>query len=78
MVLTKGSGIGASSGRVEIGYRGIVGSTIAMIRTKENAIGNYFLYYSLKEKETEARGVLDPESWTQKWGFKLHNTVLLG
>lgn len=46
---------GASSGRVEIGYRGIVGSTIALIVSKQNSIGDYFLFYSLKEKESEAR-----------------------
>lgn len=46
---------GGSSGRVEIGFSGVVGSTIAKIRVKENIIGDYFLYYSLKEKEIEIR-----------------------
>src|SRR5258706_656038 len=64
---------GASSGRVEIGHRGIVGSTIAMIASKEDSIGDYFLYYSLKEKETEARKNLTGTSiphMDKQWLFR--------
>jgi type I restriction enzyme S subunit len=64
---------GASSGRVEIGHHGIVGSTIAMIRCKENTVGDYFLYYSLKEKEADSRENLTGTSiphMDKQWLFR--------
>jgi type I restriction enzyme S subunit len=78
MVVSKSNNVlmvmdGASSGRIEIGHSGIVGSTIAMIISKQNSIGNYFLYYSLKEKETEARENLTGTSiphMDKQWLFR--------
>ncbi|MCJ7584316.1 MAG: hypothetical protein MUO30_06050, partial [Anaerolineales bacterium] len=64
---------GASSGRVEMGHRGIVGSTIAMIVNRENAVGDYFLYYALKEIESEARENLTGTSiphMDKQWLFR--------
>ncbi len=42
---------GASSGPVEIGFSGVVGSTIAKIVTDYDL--KYFLYYFLKRHENE-------------------------
>ncbi len=44
---------GASSGRIEIGFRGILGSTLAII--KSNGINNNLLYQFLKYKEQDIR-----------------------
>jgi type I restriction enzyme S subunit len=44
---------GASSGRIEIGFRGILGSTLAII--KSNGINNNLLYQFLKFKEQDIR-----------------------
>jgi len=44
---------GASSGRVEIGFSGILGSTLAKIKLKNTLAYNKFLLYFLKLKETE-------------------------
>jgi type I restriction enzyme S subunit len=45
---------GASSGRVETGYHGVVGSTIAKIVPSEGSrIGHRFVYYALKTLEPE-------------------------
>jgi len=47
---------GASSGRVETGHYGIVGSTLAKITLREGlGVGTYFLYYTLKLLEPEIR-----------------------
>ena len=47
---------GASSGRVETGHYGIVGSTLAKITLREGSgMGTYFLYYTLKLLEPEIR-----------------------
>jgi len=46
---------GASSGRVETGHEGLVGSTIAKVIPKQNAPGKRFLYYFLKHIEPETR-----------------------
>jgi type I restriction enzyme S subunit len=47
---------GASSGRVETGYYGIVGSTLAKITLREGSgVGTHFLYYALKLLEPEIR-----------------------
>ena len=47
---------GASSGRVETGCRGIVGSTIAKVVLKPGLkVGRRFLYYCLKSLEHEIR-----------------------
>lgn len=42
---------GASSGRVEIGYKGIIGSTLAKIRLNSEYATNVYLYCFLKQKE---------------------------
>ena len=42
---------GASSGRVEIGYKGVVGSTLAKIKLNSEYATNIFLYCFLKQKE---------------------------
>ncbi|MCA9487141.1 MAG: restriction endonuclease subunit S [Nanoarchaeota archaeon] len=42
---------GASSGRVEIGYKGVLGSTLAKLKTNE--LLNYYTYFYLKSKEQE-------------------------
>ncbi len=44
---------GASSGRVEIGHGGILGSTLAKVIATSDWISNLFLYYFLKSKESE-------------------------
>jgi type I restriction enzyme S subunit len=44
---------GASSGRIEIGFMGILGSTLAII--KSNGINNNLLYQFLKYKEKDIR-----------------------
>lgn len=45
---------GASSGRVETGYHGVVGSTIAKIVPQEaSRVGHRFVYYALKTLEPE-------------------------
>jgi type I restriction enzyme S subunit len=44
---------GASSGRVEIGFKGVIGSTIAKIDIKNKIITPAILYYYLKTKEIE-------------------------
>ncbi|GAA4057817.1 restriction endonuclease subunit S [Flavobacterium chungnamense] len=44
---------GASSGRIEIGFNGILGSTLAII--KSNGINNNLLYQFLKYKEQDIR-----------------------
>jgi type I restriction enzyme S subunit len=45
---------GASSGRVETGYHGVVGSTIAKVVPSEGSrIGHRFVYYALKTLEPE-------------------------
>ncbi len=45
---------GASSGRVETGYYGVVGSTIAKIVPQEaSKVGSRFVYYALKTLEPE-------------------------
>jgi type I restriction enzyme S subunit len=45
---------GASSGRVETGYHGVVGSTIAKIVPQEaSKVGSRFVYYALKTLEPE-------------------------
>ena len=47
---------GASSGRVETGHYGIVGSTLAKITLREGSgVGTNFLYYALKLLEPEIR-----------------------
>ena len=47
---------GASSGRVETGHYGIVGSTLAKITLREGSgVGTHFLYYALKLLEPEIR-----------------------
>ena len=46
---------GASSGRVETGHEGIVGSTIAKLTTTQRLPGPRFLYYWLKELEPQTR-----------------------
>lgn len=46
---------GASSGRVETGHGGIVGSTIAKVSPKQRATSKRILYYALKHIEPEAR-----------------------
>lgn len=42
---------GASSGRIEIGYRGVVGSTLAKIQSISKEISVFFIYCFLKQKE---------------------------
>ena len=44
---------GASSGRVEIGHSGILGSTLAKVIVTSDRISNLFLYYFLKDKEPD-------------------------
>ncbi len=44
---------GASSGRIEIGYNGIVGSTLAKISITTSEISSFYLYYFLKNIENE-------------------------
>jgi len=44
---------GGSSGRVEIGYSGVIGSTIAKIRIINPSISSAYLYCFLKYKEEE-------------------------
>lgn len=44
---------GASSGRVEIGHSGILGSTLAKVVVTSDKISNLFLYYFLKNKELD-------------------------
>ena len=46
---------GASSGRVETGCKGVVGSTIAKLIPKQTSPGKRFLYYFLKHIEPETR-----------------------
>ena len=46
---------GASSGRVETGFAGLVGSTIAKIVPRRTVPGSRFLYYALKQLEPETR-----------------------
>jgi type I restriction enzyme S subunit len=46
---------GASSGRVETGFAGLVGSTIATIVPRRTVPGSRFLYYALKQLEPETR-----------------------
>jgi len=46
---------GASSGRVETGYAGLVGSTIAKLEPKQTSVGRRYLYYFLKNIEPEMR-----------------------
>jgi len=43
---------GASSGRVEIGHNGVLGSTLAKVIVTSDRISNLFLYYFLKTKES--------------------------
>lgn len=42
---------GASSGRVEIGHKGVLGSTLAKIISKNNNLKNSYIYHFLKKKE---------------------------
>ncbi len=44
---------GASSGRMEIGYSGIVGSTLSKVIVTDPTITNPYLFYFLKRKEAE-------------------------
>jgi restriction endonuclease S subunit len=44
---------GASSGRVEIGHNGVLGSTLAKVIVASDRISNLFLYYFLKTKESD-------------------------
>ena len=44
---------GASSGRVEIGHSGILGSTLAKVIVTSDRLSNLFLYYFLKDKEPD-------------------------
>jgi len=44
---------GASSGRVEIGHYGILGSTLAKVVPTSDRISNLFLYYFLKNSESD-------------------------
>lgn len=44
---------GASSGRVEIGHNGILGSTLAKIIVNNKSISNFYLYYFLRIKQDE-------------------------
>jgi len=44
---------GASSGRLEIGYTGVVGSTLAVVKTIENI--NFFVYQFLKLKSKDIK-----------------------
>jgi len=46
---------GASSGRVEIGFKGVIGSTIAKLEITNKIITPPILYYYLKIKEMEIR-----------------------
>ncbi|MEN6552542.1 MAG: restriction endonuclease subunit S [Methanobacterium sp.] len=46
---------GANSGRLEIGYEGILGSTLAKIILNNHSITNYYLYYFLKDKEDDIK-----------------------
>ncbi len=41
---------GASSGRIEIGFKGILGSTLALLKINNEKFGN-LVYYFLKDKE---------------------------
>ena len=45
---------GASSGRIEIGYEGILGSTLAVLKVKEEKHKNFVFYY-LKSKEDDIK-----------------------
>lgn len=47
---------GASSGRIEIGHSGIVGSTIAKINLKNEFTHPLFIYFFLKTKEIDIMG----------------------
>lgn len=44
---------GASSGRVEIGFEGILGSTVASTTAKDTSLSNFYIYYYLKTVQTE-------------------------
>ncbi len=44
---------GASSGRVELGFEGILGSTIASITAKNESLSNFYIYYCLKRLQAE-------------------------
>ncbi len=46
---------GASSGRIEIGFEGILGSTLAKITFKNNAINSSYLYFILLDKQQEIK-----------------------
>ena len=46
---------GASSGRVEIGFEGIVGSTFASVTSNSDRVSNFYLYHTLKVIEHEIR-----------------------
>jgi type I restriction enzyme S subunit len=45
---------GASSGRIEFGFAGIIGSTLAMLKTEKNI--RSILYFFLKSKEKDIQG----------------------
>ena len=46
---------GASSGRIEIGFEGIIGSTFASVTTTSDKVSNFYLYHTLKVIEHEIR-----------------------
>ena len=46
---------GASSGRVEIGFHGILGSTLAKIKSIDSIISDYYLYYFLRARQEDIR-----------------------
>jgi len=47
---------GASSGRIANGFEGILGSTLAIVKQKNNIIDNKFLYFIFLNKQSELRG----------------------
>jgi len=47
---------GASSGRISNGFKGILGSTLAIVKQKNNIIDNKFLYFVFLNKQSELRG----------------------
>lgn len=46
---------GASSGRVEIGFEGIIGSTFASVTSTGYEVSKFYLYHTLKSVEREIR-----------------------
>lgn len=46
---------GASSGRVEIGFNGIIGSTLAKIICKNENINQFYLYFVLLNRQQKIR-----------------------